>query len=147
MGYVAVIGVAIPSLRAWVMTSHIAQSSARAHTHGVSLVGGLLTTLVLFPSSVTEAGFWFSFSAVAFLVNREPLSSGRVIWLRSAIEIQPSLTLISWPIDAQGLPVSPLAGLFNLVAVPTVIFLLFPICWVLALAAPFVPVALFFSGS
>ena len=150
MGYVAVIGVAIPSLRAWVMTSFILlnQVSRARHTHGVSLVGGLLATLVLFPSSVTEAGFWFSFSAVAYLVNRESLSSGRVIWLRSAIEIQLSLTLISWPIlMLQGLPVSPLAGLFNLVAVPTVIFLLFPICWVLALAAPlFASSAGFFLG-
>ena len=140
MGYVAVIGVAIPSLRAWVMTSFLllSQVSRSWQTNGVSFLTGLLVTLLLFPHSVAEPGFWFSFSAVAYLVNREQLHGSWVAWIRSAVEIQLSLILISWPIlMLQGLPVSPLAGLFNLLAVPAVIFLLFPICWVLALVALF----------
>ena len=140
MGYVAVIGVAIPSLRAWVMTSFLllSQVSRSWQSNGVSFLSGLLVTLLLFPHSVAQPGFWFSFSAVAYLVSREPSLGGWVAWIRSAIEIQLSLILISWPIlMLQGLPVSPLAGLFNLLAVPAVIFFLFPICWVLALAAPF----------
>lgn len=140
MGYVAVIGVAIPSLRAWVMTSFLllSQVSRSWQTNSVSFLSGLLVTLLLFPYSVADPGFWFSFSAVAYLVSREQFLGGWVAWIRSAIEIQLSLILISWPIlMLQGLPVSPLAGLFNLLAVPTVIFFLFPICWVLALVAPF----------
>ena len=124
MGYVAVIGVAIPSLRAWVMTSFLllSQVSRSWQTNGVSFLTGLFVTLLLFPHSVAEPGFWFSFSAVAYLVSREQLLGGWVAWIRSAIEIQLSLILISWPIlMLQGLPVSPLAGLFNLLAVPTVI--------------------------
>jgi competence protein ComEC len=130
--YTLLAGFGVPAQRTLYMLCAVALGvlSARATRpfHVLSLA--LMVVLVLDPWAVGSAGFWLSFSAVAFLMLTVPMSQDGS-WkgqLRTATRAQLAVTVGLLPVTLwffqQVSLVSPIA---NAVAIPVVSFLVTPV--------------------
>ena len=140
--YLQVIGLSIPALRAWIMTCLVLGTYAYRLPININSVLGLalIDVLMVFPRALAEPGFWFSFVAVGYLVNSDLVQASRFQRMKSLVKVQMTLSLLSWPILwLQGSPIVLLGWLFNLVLVPSVVFIIFPLSCLTALWAILFP--------
>ncbi len=130
--YTLLAGFAVPAQRTLYMLSAVAlavlTTRATRPFHVLSLA--LMVVLLLDPWAVGSAGFWLSFSAVAFLMLAVPMSQDSS-WkgqLRTATRAQLAVTVGLLPVTLwffqQVSLVSPVA---NAVAIPVVSFLVTPL--------------------
>ncbi len=130
--YTLLAGFAVPAQRTLYMLSAVAlavlTTRATQPFHVLSLA--LMVVLLLDPWAVGSAGFWLSFSAVAFLMLAVPMSQDSS-WkgqLRTATRAQLAVTVGLLPVTLwffqQVSLVSPVA---NAIAIPVVSFLVTPL--------------------
>jgi len=134
--YLQVIGLSIPALRAWVMTCLALGAYAYRLPININsvLILALAGVLSVFPRALAEPGFWFSFVAVGYLINSELVQDSRFQRIKTLVKTQMTLSLLSWPVLwLQGSPVVLLGWFFNLMLVPSVVFLIFPLSCLMAL--------------
>lgn len=136
LAYLHIIGFSTPSLRAWVMTSLILCSTASRLTFNINsvLTIALVGVLSWSPTAMTEPGFWFSFAAVALLVNFDLEQRTLIQRVLSLIRAQVALSLVSWPILwLQGAPIAVAGWLMNLILVPCVVLVVLPLSFLAVL--------------
>ncbi|MEK9711052.1 MAG: ComEC/Rec2 family competence protein, partial [Thalassolituus sp.] len=136
-GYVLIAGAGIPLQRAWLML--LLMVLIWLYPKRIDRLAGLglvaVAVLLINPLSWTQAGFWYSFSAVAILLL---VFEGRVTSRASAL-LLPQLAIVfamfplSLWLDAQPGVVFVIA---NLIAVPMVSLLLLPAAFAVALGVP-----------
>ncbi|WP_456403601.1 DNA internalization-related competence protein ComEC/Rec2 [Thiolapillus sp.] len=124
--YAALAGFSIPTQRALIMLLIVMLGILFRRAVSASHVLGLaLLAVVLWdPLSVTSAGFWLSFGAVAVILYLARGEAGRFSWLRLQLGISLALApLLVW----QRLPVSLLSPAVNLLAIPVFALLIVPL--------------------
>lgn len=140
--YAALSGFAVPAQRALIMLSIVMFSIFKLHKVQSSQVLSLalLSVLLLDPVAVLSAGFWLSFAAVAIIsiaasgrlnIDKNWKMWGRLQW-RISLALIPLLIFLF----QQASLVSPLA---NLIAIPTVSFLVVPLTLLAISMASFLP--------
>lgn len=142
--YSALADFAIPTQRAVIMIGIVMGAVVRQRHLGSFrvLVAAMLAVVLYDPLAVLSAGFWLSFIAVALILFAVSYRRGeiggwralvRVNWVTS-LGLSPLLLLFFQQVSL----ISPIANLF---AVPTIGFLLTPVCLTGALLLPILPVA------
>ncbi len=118
LGYAAVAGFALPTLRTVLMIAVVvlARTSRRPARVVDALVLAMLAMLVCDPLSLLAPGFWLSFAGVAWLAWCLPAS---LHWAKAFLPAQGVATLGLLPLTAVLFGQASLAGpLANLVAIP-----------------------------
>lgn len=123
MGYAAVAGFALPTLRTALMIAVVAAArwSRRAQSGAQTLALATLALLLADPLSVLAPGFWLSFAGVAWLLWCLPAHPGNAPRrpLRDFFGAQAVATIGLLPLSAALFGQASLAGPFaNLIAVP-----------------------------
>ncbi|HLL17888.1 MAG TPA: ComEC/Rec2 family competence protein, partial [Rubrivivax sp.] len=119
VGYAAVAGFALPTVRTVLMIAVVvlARASRRPLGAADSLARALLAVLAFDPLALLAPGFWLSFAGVAWLVWCLPQASGP-LW-RQFLSAQGAVTLGLLPLTVVLFGQASLAGPFaNLVAIP-----------------------------
>ena len=130
LGYAAVAGFALPTVRTVLMIAVVALARLVRRPLGrwEGLALALLAILLVAPLSVLQAGFWLSFAGVAWLVWCLPPEGGRN-WLREFLQAQGVATLGLLPLGAVLFQQASLAGpLVNLLAIPWWSLVVVPLC-------------------
>lgn len=125
LGYSAMAGFELPTLRALCMLSAVALAIVSGRRPAASAVLSLaaLAALLVDPFAPLRPGFWLSFCAVAVIVL--VLSGHRVGWFAGLLRVQLALSLALAPLSALFFSGISLSGLLvNLVAVPLMSVLL-----------------------
>ena len=120
MGYAAVAGFALPTVRTALMIAVVALARLARRPLGAwqALSLALAAMVLVDPLAVLQAGFWLSFAGVAWLVWCLPAQGARH-WLRDFLAAQGVATLGLLPLGAVLFLQASLAGpLANLLAVP-----------------------------
>ena len=118
--YAVLAGMSLPTQRALIMLSIVAVGMVgRVHGQPASVLALAAGAVLLWnPMSVTDAGFWLSFGAVAAILAVAARGSHEKRW-QLAVRLQLAVNLGLWPLLlAFGLPVASVAPLANLVLVP-----------------------------
>ena len=118
LGYAAVAGFALPTLRTVLMIAVVvlARLSRRPVRVADSLALAVIVVLAFDPLSVLAAGFWLSFAGVAWLAWCLPQSQH---WAKGFLSAQGAATLGLLPLTAILFGQASLAGpLANLIAIP-----------------------------
>ena len=143
IAYAALAGFAIPAQRAVCMLAVVAVSLFNGWRWPAPAILGaaLLFVLLLDPMSVSSAGFWLSFGAVAtiLLVGTTGAHNAGLVW---------KWTRLQWSISLALMPlllvlfqkVSVIAPVANLLAIPLVSFVVAPLALALIIV-PFAPIA------
>ena len=146
LGYSALAGFGLPTLRAWLMlflftvfficNKHIGTRSL--------ILLGLSCFILLFPLSIFGLSFWLSFSAViiiCFIFWRWPVKKVGFSFtaiLSGMVKVQLCLTVLMLPLIAwQFSYISTVSPFVNLIAVPLVTIILVPICLLAVLCLVF----------
>lgn len=137
LGYSAIAGFGLPTLRAWLML-FLCSVFFLCHRHlGARrlILLGLCCFIVCFPLSIFGVSFWFSFSAViiiCFVFWRWPVKKegfSLIGILSGMVKVQLCLAVLMLPMVAwQFSYISIVSPLVNLIAVPVVTLVLVPIC-------------------
>ena len=139
-GYVLLIGVGLPALRAWLMAAAgtLLYLTGQARQRSAVLLWALCAVLVLDPLAALLPGTWLSFVAVASLQGYWQTHYGRVrpfsALLRSQVVLFVALAPVLLLFNTTPAPVGLVA---NLLAVPLVSLLLLPLAFAAAVLALF----------
>jgi competence protein ComEC len=143
IGYSALAGFALPTVRTLLMIAVVAGSRLlrRAHRAGEGLALALLAILAIDPLSVLAPGFWLSFAGVGWLLWSLPASMNagpvRGFLLAQAVATIALLPLTAWFFGQASLP-GPLA---NLIGIPVISLGVVPLSLLGLLAWPVSPIA------
>ncbi|MEH6605814.1 MAG: DNA internalization-related competence protein ComEC/Rec2, partial [Pseudomonadales bacterium] len=125
--YAALAGFSLPTQRALIMllVVTLARLTWRNTARGYSLLLAALIILSLDPLAALTGSFWLSFAAVAAMLY---LISSGLSWWRQMLWAQVAVTIGLLPVLAwSNLPLSPLAPLANLVAIPWLGWIVVPL--------------------
>jgi competence protein ComEC len=120
VGYAALAGFGLPTQRALIMLAVFAVAAMlRRRPRPVNaLATAAVLILVWHPPSVVDAGFWLSFGAVGAIFAALIWSADRPAWWR-AIQVQGLISVALLPLlFLNGLPVSGISPLVNLLLIP-----------------------------
>jgi len=120
LGYAALAGFALPTVRTALMMSvwALAQLGRRPASVGQALALALTAVLLFDPLSPLTAGFWLSFAGVAWLAWSLPADSASPLW-RSFLSAQAVATVGLLPLTVVLFDQASLVGpMLNLLAIP-----------------------------